>query len=208
MTPVRLLCIAGLGDSSSAWDGVVSHLPESWNVEVVTLAELCSLEDFSIDRAVASLAQRLNEDSSTTHLVGHSAGAMVVIRYASRSDIASVVLSAPQVKAPRFLIAVQNLIFRLLPSRIFAGSGMTKKQMMSVATELAKANLTPDTQRIAAPTTVLCGSKDTVNLRAAHTTSQLIDGARLQVVKDAKHEWHRQMPQEFAQELREHVSRL
>lgn len=203
----KLLIIGGLGDSQSAWATVVELLPPYWEVDVVTLGDLVPLDSFDIEKAALGLEQRLGDLGPQTHLIGLSAGAMVALRYAAQNSVASLFLSSPQLAAPRALIKIQNVIFRALPEKTFASAGLTKNQMMSVANSLAEVNLTDEATALDVPTTITCGSKDKLNLTAAKTAHQLIAGSRMKVVKGGRHEWHWQMPEEFARILIDHVER-
>ena len=208
MRTMNLCFLCGLGDSADAWRGVIDKLSSQWNITTLSLNDLCPLEQFSLDSAVSALEARLGEASRQTHLVGLSAGAMLAIRYGAKHEIASLFLSAPQVRPPKALMTIQNAIFRLIPTRSFQSSGISKQGIISTARALAQADLTADAKQITAPATIACGSKDKANLKAARLTRQLIAGSKLVIVDQAKHEWHTQLPEQFAYEITRHLNAL
>lgn len=202
---MNLCFIGGLGDDAAAWNGVISSLPAEWSTTAFSLSDLCSLEPFTLDSAVTALGTRLAAVSSRTHLVGLSAGAMVALRYGASHEIASLLLCSPQMRPPAALMHIQQAIFYLMPERLFQSSGASKREVMHVADALAGVDLTPDARRIAVPTTIACGSADKANIRAARRTSQTIPNSRLLIVDDARHEWHKQLPQQFVHALMSHL---
>lgn len=158
-----------------------------------------------MDCAADALAARLGDQAESTHLVGLSAGAMIALRCAAQHSVGSLFLSAPEVKAPRALIKLQNFVFRLLPQRAFASSGLSKEDMITHSRALAKVNLSGDARAITAPTTIACGSRDRANLPAARKAHGLIAQSKLLVIDAVGHEWHRQAPDLFAEKLLAHI---
>lgn len=218
MDTEHLVFIGGLGDTPSAWDQVVDNLhrtqgfgripPNRWTYTALSLADLCPLDHFTLDAAADTLYARIGNFSGSTHLVGLSAGAMVAMRYAANHEVHSLFLSAPQLKPSRIVIALQNVLFRCLPARLFTSSNVSKNDIIAVSTELGGADLVDNAQRISAPTTIACGSRDCVNLRATWQCQQLIKGSRLIIVDNAVHQWHTHTPTRFAEELMLHFDAL
>ena len=207
----HMLFITGLGDTASAYDSARALLQQELcdkavSTELVTLGSLSDLNHFSIDEAADGIAQLVRGRELCTHVVGVSAGAMVALRYAAHHDVASLCLVAPQMRPSRWLVGAQNLVFRLMPASFFESAELTKQHMISVAGHLGSVDLTDDARHIACPTTIVCGSKDRFNIKAAHHVSQLIDHSRLVIVPGAKHEWHTQSPEQFAGIVRNHFS--
>lgn len=205
---MKLVFLSGLGDSTTAWDEVISFLPSEWRTSTMTLAKLCPLESFTLDRAVTGLAKHVRSQDEQTHLVGLSAGAMVALQYAATHKIGSLFLSSPQISPPRAVLAIQNTIFRFLPGRAFQSAGLTKSEAIAVTRGLAHVDLTADARQISVHTTVACGSKDRANLKAAELAHSLIPNSHLRVIEGAGHEWHKTMPLRFAQGLERHFRQI
>lgn len=218
MQEAHIVLIGGLGDAPDAWDQVVDNLhrtqgfgrtpPRRWTYTALSLADLCPLDHFTLDDAADALFARIGRFSGSTHLVGLSAGAMVAVRYAADYKVDSLFLSAPQVTAPKVIIAVQNVLFRLLPAKAFASSGASKQEIIAVSKELGAVNLRKEAQKIFAPTTIACDSRDRANLSAARQCQQLIKGSTLRIVENAVHQWHTRTPARCTEELMLHFKAL
>lgn len=79
-------------------------------------------------------------------------------------------------------MGLQNAIMRMLPERLVAPAGMSKRTMLDIVTSVGDTDFTADLPRIAAPTLVMCGSKDRPNLPAARQLANAIPHADLQIV--------------------------
>ncbi|WP_300048770.1 alpha/beta fold hydrolase [Trueperella sp.] len=202
-----IVFLHGLGESPDVWGGVTSA-PELAGYECKTPAlftpELLT-HGWSLDTATDMLATRIGEQR--VHHVGLSLGAVVALNLAIRYPhlVASLFLSAPQAKPPALLMRVQNLLMRLLPGRVVCPPEVTKKQLLAVMESLRRLDLTHGLATVSVPTTVACGAKDRANLNAAHHIATAIPTARLEIVPSAKHQWHAQMPQQFARHVARHL---
>lgn len=203
---VNFLFLTGLGDSNDVWDDILARLTPS-HVDVLSLADLMTGETFGLGGANETIQARLGDRSASTHLIGHSAGSMVAMSYAATHPVSSLYLSAPNLQPPRALMALQNVVFKIMPQSTFAKLGLTKTQLLSAISELQDPSIARLAGTIEAPTTVACGSKDRVNLNAGRRVAEIIPGADFALIPDASHEWPRKMPGEFAASVSQHLNR-
>lgn len=94
-------------------------------------------------------------------------------------------------------MAVQSVLMRVLPARFVTPDGVSRQRMLTLLAEVARADFRPHLARIAAPTLVLCGSRDRANLPAARALATGIPGARLHVIDGGGHELNTSRPAEF-----------
>jgi pimeloyl-ACP methyl ester carboxylesterase len=136
---------------------------------------------------------------------------MVALRWAARypEDVASLIISAVQIRPPRLVIWLQTAVMRLIPAGAFGGDedGVTKTTVLQAMRELRRADLRPDLARVRAPTLVTCGAKDGFNLAASRVAAAGITGAELRIVPGAKHLWNQDLPDLFNRTLVEWVGR-
>lgn len=201
-----LIFLHGLGDSPTAWDEVVaSPLLADYRCLTLPLFAPELLDGWSIDKATDMLATKMG--GTPAHIVGLSLGAIVALNTAIRylQHVASLVLSAPQAKLPATLMRTQKVLMRLLPQRVICPPELTKRQLIAILDSLNNLDLTPGLSDINVPTTVACGAKDKANLRASQRTAAAIPNASLEIIADASHQWHTQMPQRFAQLIAHHL---
>lgn len=194
----------GIGAGPDSWNAQLTALPDGYSGIAPQLAGLTGDEPFTLAAAAAAIRDEVDERGiERAHLCGLSLGGMVATRFALDypARIASLVLSGSQVRPNPTLMRVQNTIMRLLPERIVAPPGMTKHDMFSVLRSVAATDFRAELPQIAVPTLVLCGMKDRANLPAARELADRIEGAELQLVPGAGHEWNVQLPAEFSARL-------
>ena len=96
---------------------------------------------------------------------------------------------------------------RVLPVSVVSSGGVSKRQMLAVVDAVAKTELSGELASIAAPTLVLCGSKDRVNLPAARAFAGGIPDAELRIIEGAGHQSNTQAPERFSAILNAFLSR-
>lgn len=204
-----IIFLHGLGETPDAWSRVLnsSELKDYKCIAPALFAPDLLTEEWSLNAATDMLTSFVGE--KPVHLVGVSLGAIVALNVTIRYPhlVSSLFLSAPQAKPSPALMRVQSLIMRLLPKPIVCPPGLTKKQLVAVLNSLRTLDLTPCLAAIELPTTVVCGTKDQANLPAAHHIAKAIPHAKLEIIPHAKHQWHTQMPQQFATLVARHISR-
>lgn len=104
-----------------------------------------------------------------------------------------------ELEQPLFLCGLSlGAVFRLMPEKSFAGSGLTKKQMISLTGDMARLDFTPSLARIECPVSIACGERDKANISAARELESILPQARLTVIKGAGHEINSEAPEETA----------
>jgi 3-oxoadipate enol-lactonase len=156
-------------------------------------------------------------------LCGISAGASVALAMAARlgSGVSRLIVSAPQVRPPRFMLSLQIAICKLMPEAtlIATASGalrsapeiaaaavedcgaLGKRGLLAAMNALKAMDLRSELSRITSPTVVLCGDKDRVNLPTARAIASALGDARLLIAPGAGHLWNVQAPAQFNETL-------
>lgn len=94
-----------------------------------------------------------------------------------------------------------------MPEKSFAGSGLTKKQMISLTGDMARLDFTPSLARIECPVSIACGERDKANISAARELESILPQARLTVIRGAGHEINSEAPGETARFIIEALRR-
>lgn len=193
---MRTLLLHGLGQGPGDWAEVLRRLPPDGNAACPDL--------FAAGADYGAILRRLEADyireGETLRLAGLSLGAVLALEMALRhpENVAELVLAAPQYKAPRGLLALQNAVFRLLPRRLFAGTGLSKEETIALCRSMRGLDLTPRLEGLACGAVILCGARDRANLPAAKALAALLPGARLHIVPEAGHALNREAPMAIA----------
>ncbi|MGX1738800.1 alpha/beta fold hydrolase [Corynebacterium flavescens] len=135
----------------------------------------CSLgvEDFALAEAAEGILADLDRlEIGAAHFCGFSLGAMLAFEIAVEHPERTITLTlaAGQVKPPRVLMKIQRALMRLLPARMMSSAGVSKSQLIAVVDAVSQTDFSDKLTSIAAPTLVICGSKDWANLPAARGT--------------------------------------
>ena len=132
-----------------------------------------------------------------------SLGALLAIDFAIRHEekVASLILIGAQYKVPSLLIDFQNLIFRCMPNKVFESMGLSKSSTIKLAHSMRSLDFTSQLNNIRCPVTILCGKKDTANLKASKRLKELLPQATLHIVPNAGHELNKYAPNTIAEIL-------
>ena len=68
---------------------------------------------------------------------------------------------------PKFLLKVQNVLFKFMSESQFKDIGLTKKDFITLTNSMADMDFTSGIENVSCPVLVLCGEKDNVNKKAA-----------------------------------------
>lgn len=198
---MKTVLLHGLGQTAQDWKEVVQQLSIS-DVDCPKL--FSSAEDeISYSQILGDLEQRYSEVKEPLRICGLSLGALLAIDFAIRHEekVASLILIGAQYKVPSLLIDFQNLIFRCMPNKAFESMGLSKSSTIKLAHSMRSLDFTSQLNNIRCPVTILCGKKDTANLKASKRLKELLPKATLHIVPNAGHELNKYAPNTIAEIL-------
>jgi pimeloyl-ACP methyl ester carboxylesterase len=196
LTP--LVLVHGLLGGSAMWEPQVAALGSSIRLIVPDLPGFGATPGpFTLDGAAQTVVDAAMP-SQPVDVCGLSLGAIVAARVAAEHPglVRNLVLSGVQVRPPRSLLAVQQTVMRVVPSRALGGRA-SKATALRVLGALRSLDLTDDLARITARTLVVCGSRDKANLKGARQAAHGIQGAELRIIPGVGHLWNKQRPDAF-----------
>lgn len=198
----ELILTHGLGQTSAAWNAVLPHLSDIGRVHTPELSEFIGGGTYGemFSGFCGYIDGVLSGKGGQVYLCGLSLGAVLCLDYAAHypERVAGLTLFAPQYKMPAFLLRVQSLIFRLMPEKQFSGSGLTKKQFLSLTGSMVHIDLTPSLDKIQCRTVIACGERDKANIKAARKLSRLLADSDFLTVGGAGHEANIDAPEKAA----------
>ena len=200
---MNLLLLHGLGQGPGSWDGVLDVLGPDPGAACPDLFGLCGgAPDYpALYAALEDYAGALPEP---VLLCGLSLGAVLALDYAIRCPerVAGLVLVAPQYKMPRTLLRLQNAVFRIMPERAFAQTGLGKRDILRLTASMMDLDLRDGLARVDCPALILVGERDSANRKAARELAGLLPRATVREVPGAGHEVNVDAPRELAEALR------
>ena len=195
---MKTILLHGLGQTAQDWKEVVCQLSSS-NVECTEL--FSSMEnEISYPQILGDLERRYSNAKEPLRICGLSLGALLAIDFAIRhgDKVASLVLIGTQYKVPSLLIDFQNLIFRCMPNKAFESMGLSKSNTIKLAHSMRALDFTAQLSGILCPVNILCGEKDSANLKASKKLNEILPKATLQIVPGAGHEINKDAPEAIA----------
>ncbi len=198
---MKIVFLHGLGQRAADWDRVASQFP---NTDCPDLFEIAG-EKLNYAAILSSLEERYEHEKEPLCLCGLSLGGMLALDYALRHGdrVAAMVLLGARDRTPRLLMDIQDLLFRCMPDKAFASTGMKKEQVRDLTRSMKNLDFTDRLSTIHCPVTVACGAKDYPNLAAARRLAKYLPNARLYVVPHAGHELNTDAPDTVAEMVRE-----
>ena len=198
---MKIVFLHGLGQRAADWDQVASQFP---NTDCPDLFEIAG-EKLNYSTILSSLEERYEYEKEPLCLCGLSLGGMLALDYALRHGdrVAAMVLLGARDRTPRLLMDIQDLLFRCMPDKAFASTGMKKEQVRDLTRSMKNLDFTDRLSTIHCPVTVACGAKDSPNLAAAGRLAKDLPNARLYVVPHAGHELNTDAPDTVAEIVRE-----
>ena len=195
---MKTILLHGLGQTEQDWKEVVCQLSSS-NVDCPEL--FSSMEnEISYPQILGDLERRYSNAKEPLRICGLSLGALLAIDFAIRhgDKVASLVLIGTQYKVPSLLIDFQNLIFRCMPNKAFESMGLSKSNTIKLAHSMRALDFTAQLSGILCPVHILCGEKDSANLKASKKLNEILPKATLQIVPGAGHEINKDAPEAIA----------
>ena len=129
-----------------------------------------------------------------------SFGALLALDFTIRhgNKVDSLILIGAQYKVPTLLIDFQNFLFRCMPSKSFDSMGLSKSDTIKLSHSMRSLDFTSQLSGVTCPVTIVCGEKDSANLKASKKLKELLPQATLQIVHGAGHEINKDAPEAIA----------
>ena len=140
------------------------------------------------------------------HLCGLSLGGILALNYALDfpEKVKTLVLIGTPHKIPKVMFGIQNMIFRLLPKSVFETMAFDKKDTFALGSSMKNLNFSDRVGDIRCPALILCGEKDSANMKSAHYLSQNIKNAKLKMIENTGHVVNEESPKDLAEILNEY----
>ena len=152
---MKIVFLHGLGQRAADWDQVASQFPNTDCPELFQIAG----EELNYSAILSSLEERYEYEKEPLCLCGLSLGGMLALDYALRhgDQVAAMVLLGARDRTPRLLMDIQDLLFRCMPDKAFASTGMKKEQVRDLTRSMKNLDFTDRLSTIHCPVTVACG---------------------------------------------------
>lgn len=200
---MKYILLHGMGQTASSWDKTISFLPDGTETIRPELSEFFTEGNCHYSKMYVSFCDFCNGYSEPLNLCGLSLGAVLALNYAIDfpQKVSSLILIAPQYDMPKFLLKVQNVLFKFMPESQFKDIGLKKNDFITLTNSMAEMDFTSSLDKVTCPVLVLCGEKDNVNKKAAVKLAEKLPNAKFGTIENSGHEVNIHNPQGLAKAM-------
>jgi len=200
--------VHGSGHKATSWNKTISYMMNNENIMCPNLSSILEGKETSYENLYSSFVKYCNEIDGQIHLCGLSLGGILTLNYALDfpQKAKTLVLIGTPYKIPKVAFGFQNMIFRFLPTSIFETMAFDKKGTFALGNTMKNLDFSGKVSSIKCPTLILCGKKDSANMKSAHYLSQNIKNAKLKIIENTGHVVNEENPKALATILNEYYS--
>lgn len=204
----KKIFLHGFGHKAASWNKTTSYMTDSKDILCPDLSLLLEGKETSYENLYSSFVTYCNKIDGQIHLCGLSLGGILALNFTLDfpQKVKSLVLIATPHKVQKGVLGFQNLIFRLLPKSIFEAMAFSKDDTFALVKNMKNLDFTDRVKNIKCPALILCGNKDSANLKSAEYLSQNIDNSQLKVIENTGHVVNEENPEALAEILTEFYS--
>ena len=205
----KTILIHGSGHKASSWQTTISFLDRKEDILCPELSAILNGREASFPNLRAAFAQYCARAGVPVHLCGLSLGGILALDYAlgHPENVKTLVLIGTPHKVPKGAFALQNAVFRILPKSTFTSMAFDKKNTFTLGNSMKDLDFSGRLGELRCPTLILCGEKDSANLKSARFLAGHIPGAELQVIGNTSHVVNEENPRGLAKRLNEFYGR-
>ena len=199
------ILIHGSGHKAASWDKVISYMNNDKDILCPNLSTILNGKEASYDNLYSSFVEYCNKIDGKIDLCGLSLGGILALNYAIDypNKIDKLILIGTPHKVPKVMFSIQNVIFKFLPKKLFETMAFNKKDTFILGNTMKKLDFSNRVQNVKCPTLVICGEKDSANIRSADYLAENIENAKLEIMKNTGHIVNEESPKELAETLTE-----
>lgn len=198
--------IHGSGHKAISWNETISYMKSNENISCPDLSSLLNGKEATYANLYSSFTKYCSKISGQIDLCGISLGGILALNYALDfpDKVKTLVLIGTPHKIPKVAFGIQNIIFRFLPKSIFQNMAFSKRDTFILGNSMKESDFSNRAKEISCSTLIICGEKDSANIKSAHYLNEHIKNARLQIIDDTGHVVNEENPKTLANVLDEY----
>ena len=198
--------VHGSGHQATSWNKTISYMTDNKDIVCPNLSSILEGKEASYENLYSSFVKYCNEFDGQIHLCGLSLGGILALNFALDfpQKVKTLVLIGTPYKVPKVAFSFQNIIFRFLPKSIFETMAFDKKNTFALGDTMKNLDFSDRVKNIKCPTLILCGKKDSANMKSADYLSQNIRSAELKIIENTGHVVNEENPETLADILNEY----
>lgn len=200
---MKKILIHGSGHKADSWNKVISYLNNDKDILCPDLSTILNGKEASYDILYSSFAEYCNKIDDKIDLCGLSLGGILALNYAIDfpNKVNSLVLIGTPYKVPKLIFSIQNIIFKLLPKSLFETMAFNKKDTFILGETMKNLDFSNKVYNIQCPTLIICGEKDSANMKSSYYLAENIKDAKLKIIENIGHIVNEENPEELSKLL-------
>ena len=201
---MKKILIHGSGHKADSWNKVVSYMKNE-DILYPNLSTILNGKEASYTNLYSSFVEYCNKIDGPIELCGLSLGGILALNYAIDypNKVEKLILIGTPHKVPKVMFSIQNVIFKFLPKSLFETMAFNKKDTFILGKTMKNLDFSNGVQNIKCPTLIICGEKDSANMKSAYYIAENIKNAKLEIMKNTGHIVNEENPEELARLLKE-----
>ncbi len=201
---MKKILIHGSGHKADSWNKVVSYMNNK-DILCPKLSTILNGKEASYTNLYYSFVEYCNKIDGPIELCGLSLGGILALNYAIDypNKVEKLILIGTPHKVPKVMFSIQNVIFKFLPKSLFETMAFNKKDTFILGKTMKNLDFSNGVQNIKCPTLIICGEKDSANMKSAYYIAENIKNAKLEIMKNTGHIVNEENPEELARLLNE-----
>lgn len=200
---MRKILIHGSGHKGTSWNETIKFMQDNKDILCPDLSSILDGKEASYTNLYSSFVEYCNKIDGQIDLCGLSLGGILALNYAIDypNKVEKLVLIGTPHKVPEVMFSIQNVIFKFLPKSLFETMAFNKKDTFVLGKTMKKLDFSNRVQNVKCQTLVICGEKDSANIKSAHYLAENIKNAKLEIIKNAGHIINEENPKELSKLL-------
>ncbi len=200
---MKKIFIHGSGHKGTSWSETISYMKYNKDILCPDLSSILDGKEASYYNLYSAFSEYCNKIDGKINLCGISLGGILALNYVLDfpDKVQSLVLIGTPHKVPKIMFSIQNVIFKFLPQSIFDNMAFNKKDTFILGKSMKKLDFSNKIQKIKCPTLIVCGEKDSANIKSAYYLSENIKNAKLKIIENTGHVVNEEKPQILAKVL-------
>ena len=197
---MKKILIHGSGHKTTSWNGVISYIENNNDILCPDLSLILNGKEASYYNLYSSFVDYCNRIDGEIDLCGLSLGGILAFNYALDfpEKVKSLILIGTPYKVPKVMFRIQNIIFKFLPKSLFENMAFNKRDTFILGSSMKNLDFSNRVKDIQCPTLIICGEKDSANIKSAYYLSENIKNSQLEIVEGAGHILNEEKPRELS----------
>lgn len=197
---MKLILIHGSGHKAKSWDKMISYMENKKDILTPDLSIILNGKEVSYSNLYSQFREYCNKIDGKINLCGLSLGGILALNYSLDfpGKVNLLILIGTPYKVPRVMFRIQNIIFKFLPKSLFENMAFNKRDTFILGSSMKNLDFSNRVKDIQCPTLIICGEKDSANIKSAYYLSENIKNSQLKIVEGAGHILNEEKPRELS----------